>query len=265
MAKKTKVYYPGEKFPVISVTGRKCELKCPHCEAKYLRHMIDGSGGLYETVSALYEKGISGALISGGCDKFGKVPISWEEVRKIKRDFGIKVNAHVGIISKDEVKEIASSEVDVISFDFIPNRELVKRIYGISVEENWAVEVLKEFEKEGIRYSPHITVGLNWGHVGWEYEALEALEDRSFEVLVLNVLIPTKGTEMERVPYVPLREFSKVLYAAKKLRKEISLGCMRPRGIGYERIALKVGVERIVLPPRKVNGKFEIIEACCVI
>ncbi len=265
MTRKPKVYFPGRKFPSISVTGRECQLNCPHCMGKYLRQMMDGSGDLLSLVEKLVEKGIEGILISGGCSAEGKVPIDWNEVKRIKEEFEIKINVHVGLISEKEVKLIADSEVDVVSFDFIPKEEVLFRIYGKKMPPDWATSVLKSFEREGISYAPHITIGLDWGNVWWEYDAIEKLKERSFEVLVLNVLIPTKGTKMEKVPIVPLEEFSKVLGRAKDLGVEISLGCMRPRRRGYEEEAIRKGIDRIVLPPRKVKRNWKIIERCCVL
>ena len=75
--KQIKFFYPGEKFVSISLTDQFCELDCLHCNKTYLKQMLSISkyNSLIDLALELEKKGIKGLLISGGCDKEGRVPI----------------------------------------------------------------------------------------------------------------------------------------------------------------------------------------------
>jgi len=270
-----KVYKPIPRFVPISVTGQACSLNCAHCRRHYLRHMINPRpfGGLEALVDYLVEKqNIIGILVSGGMDRSLKVPIDWNIIRKIKKKYDLKINVHVGFIEKDDIEKIAFSEVDVVSLDFVLSDEAIWKVYGIHKTREDYLHIIDLLESYGIKYAPHITVGLNWGKIGWEYDAIDALRNRSFEVLVINVLIPTRGTPMERVALDINAVKSVFKYAREKISdKELSLGCMRPRILEYEKFAIDIGFERVVLPQKRsvdyIKSKgMKIIEknTCCV-
>ena len=75
--KELKIYTPGSQFPSISVTGSDCSLNCEHCDKKYLQHMLKGNTEelFNSALKKIIEKGGSGALLSGGCEEDGTVPI----------------------------------------------------------------------------------------------------------------------------------------------------------------------------------------------
>ncbi|MCD6503628.1 MAG: radical SAM protein [Euryarchaeota archaeon] len=274
--KEVKIYKPLPKFPPISVTGCACALNCAHCSRHYLAHMINPArfGGLEALIEYLVShQRINGVLISGGLNKDLKVPIKWEEVRRIKEKYDIKINVHVGIITEEDVEKIASSDVDVVSLDFVFSDDVIRNVYGIQNKTRMDyLRMLDLLEDHGVRYAPHLTVGINWGRVSWEYEAINTLKDRKFDVLVLNVLIPTKGTPMENVKLDDTAVKKVFTYARNVLtNKELSLGCMRPRGNQYEKLAVELGFERIVLPHKEIIKTIKDLgmciierETCCV-
>ncbi|MDK2783654.1 MAG: lipoyl synthase, partial [Thermococcaceae archaeon] len=134
--------------------------------------------------------------------------------------------------------------------------------------------IMELLTSNGIRVAPHITIGLDFGKVWWEYKAIDMLVEYPIEVLVLDVLIPTRGTEMENVKAPSVEESLKVVkYARERFNGELSIGCMRPLGkwrLEFDKGAIKEGVDRITNPPRKVIEwaktirEVEIIYECCV-
>ena len=96
------------------------------------------------------------------------------------------------------------------------------------------------------------------------------------EVLVFTVLIPTKGTPMERVsPPLPERVAELIALARISMPDvEISLGCMGPGG-SYRRmldaLAIQAGVNRIAVPfttaIRSACKTLEVekLELCCAL
>ncbi|MDP2841049.1 MAG: hypothetical protein Q8O17_02080, partial [Candidatus Methanoperedens sp.] len=108
------IHFFNEPFTPVSLTGTHCSLRCKHCDSHYLDHMLDGSPGkLYPQATHLANKGASGILLSGGSTPDGSVP-TYEQadvIRKLKKDTGLKISAHTGIVNSKQA-QILSSYLD---------------------------------------------------------------------------------------------------------------------------------------------------------
>ncbi|NJE61922.1 radical SAM protein [Thermococcus sp. 21S7] len=273
--KKLKIYIPGVKFPSISLTGNYCSLNCAHCGRHYLEGMRKPTRkNLVDYCLGLEREGYTGCLLSGGMDSRLKVPIDRyaAEIREIKRRTGLKLNAHVGFIDESDLEWVRY--VDAVSLDFVGDDGVIRRVYGIDKTVGDYLRILDLLTGAGVRVAPHITIGLDFGRIGWEYRAIDLLMEYPIDVLVLDVLIPTKGTDMENVPKPGVEESLRVVeYARERFDGEISIGCMRPLGrwrVDFDRGAVLAGVDRLTNPPRKVIEwaksvrNVEIIYECCV-
>ncbi|ASA78403.1 radical SAM protein [Thermococcus sp. 5-4] len=273
--KKLKIYIPGIKFPSISLTGNYCSLNCAHCGRHYLEGMRKPTRkNLVDYCLSLKREGYTGCLLSGGMDSRLKVPIDRyaDEIREIKRRTGLKLNAHVGFIDENDLEWV--KYVDVVSLDFVGDDDVIRRVYKIDKTVEDYMRILDLLTGAGVRVAPHITIGLDFGRIGWEYRAIDLLMEYPIDVLVLDVLIPTKGTEMENVPKPSVEDSLKVVkYARERFDGELSIGCMRPLGrwrVDFDRGAILAGVDRLTNPPRKVIEwaksvrDVEIIYECCV-
>ncbi|ASJ06166.1 radical SAM protein [Thermococcus pacificus] len=273
--KKLKIYIPGIKFPSVSVTGNACALNCAHCGKHYLEGMRKPERGeLLSYCLDLSRKGYAGCLLSGGMDGRMKVPLDFyaDEIREIKRRTNLKLNAHVGFIDENDLEWLRW--VDVVSLDFVGDDDVIKRVYKIDKTVKDYLRILDILTENGIRVAPHITIGLDFGKIHWEYKTIDLLMNYPIDVLVLDVLIPTKGTEMENVPKPSVEESLKVVkYARERFDGEISIGCMRPLGkwrLDFDRGAVLAGVDRLTNPPRKIIEwaktvrDVEVIYECCV-
>ncbi len=270
-----KVYIPGSEFPSVSLTGTSCSLNCAHCGRHYLRGMLDGRVSLLKACS---RPGVTGCLISGGFDERLKVPIDEhvDELKELKRR-GLRINAHVGFIDEDDLDWV--KYVDVVSFDFVGDRSVVKRVYGIDKGIEDYLKVMDMLSSEGVKVAPHVTLGLDFGRVWWETNTIDRLKDYDPEVIVLDVLIPTRGTTMGRVgvkaPSVE-ESLAVVEHARDVFDGELSVGCMRPGGTWrreFDMGAVRLGVNRLVNPPRSIlkwarhelGMDVEVRKECCVI
>ncbi|AIF70213.1 biotin synthase [Palaeococcus pacificus DY20341] len=273
--KKLKIYIPGISFPSISLTGDYCSLNCAHCGKHYLEGMRKVNRlNLVDYCKTLEEEGYAGCLLSGGLDSRLKVPLDKyaQEIKRIKAETKLKLNAHVGFIDESDLEWVRY--VDAVSLDFVANDEVIKRVYRIDKSVKDYLRILDVLTKAGVKVAPHITIGLDFGRVWWEYKAIDMLLDYPIDVLVLDVLIPTKGTEMESVERPSVEESLKVVeYAREKFDGELSIGCMRPLGkwrLEFDKGAILAGVDRLTNPPRKVIEwaksirDVEIIYECCV-
>ena len=231
---------------LISLTGDRCTLQCAHCGGRYLAHMQP----IWEARVA----GATSALISGGCDADGCVPVAGhlEQIRAIRP--GRRMNWHVGLIDEPTMQRIVPY-VDVISFDVVGDAETVREVYGLDKEpaDYMATYCMPR------RYAsvvPHITVGLRGGRLGHERPAMDTLAQAGLDMLVFIVFIPTPGTRYADCPPPAAEEVALLLAEARQRFPSIPihLGCMRPRS-SYrsllDSLAVRAGVNAIVSPSRE--------------
>ena len=279
-----KIYIPNKKFPAISITGNECALECAHCDKKYLKGMkpILNNEDLEEFLMNLSKKGGKGALLSGGCEPDGSVPLInyLDTVRKIKERTNLIINTHTGLLNEATAKKLAEAKVDIVSFDINIDNEVIKEIYhlekGISDYES-AVRLLKKY---GLNIVPHICIGLYYGKLHKELESIKFIKEMGIDpsLIVLIALIPPKNSKILFKRPRP-EEIAKVIATIRFVfpQTEISLGCMRPRGdikIDVEKYAIRAGITRLEIPSKstikwlkqvnpEVNLKF--FSACCAI
>ena len=91
-----RAYFPGKRFPSISLTGKDCALSCAHCDKHYLEHMLDGSSPekLLETCYKLERNGAIGCLLSGGLDENAEIPFEefFAAIAEIKKETDLVIN-----------------------------------------------------------------------------------------------------------------------------------------------------------------------------
>ncbi len=263
--------YPNKTLAV-TTTGNECSLKCAHCNGHYLKNMTNIS----EIDEKIKHRNIDSLLISGGCSFDGEVPIikHIEEIKLLK-DRGYKLNAHLGLMDEPDVEKIAEY-IDVASFDIILNDETIKNVYKIDKKKEdyiRAYEILKKY----IRVVPHICIGMDSGQIKGEYDALEYLKTQNPDCITLIVLIPTKGTEFEKIKPPKIEDVIDIICEAriKFPNIHINLGCMRPRGEykkQLDKMAILSGINNIVMPSKEaikeainINCNIQKFERCCVL
>lgn len=233
---------------VVSLTGTACALRCAHCNARYLEHMLPIEQALEKAPDA------PSYLISGGSDRAGRVPVTahLEEIAELARHG--RLNWHVGLIDESEMDAIAPY-VHTVSFDLVGDDATIREVYGLERTVEDYVRVFQALSRR-FRVVPHITIGLRGGTIGHELPALRILRDMPrFDTLVFLVLIPTAGTAYaDRQPPAVEAALDIILQGRRMFPDvEISLGCMRPHGEYRDRLdplAVYAGVNRIVSPAR---------------
>lgn len=265
-------YFPGKKFPSISVTGERCALSCKHCDGHYLRGMIDcpTPRRLMQIAEELRSEGARGFLLSGGSDLKGRVPLKrfLPAIRKIKGSTGLAVNLHVGILLPGEAAEVADAGADAVSVDVVGDDSTIREVYGLDFHTDDYSAMMEDMVDTGAYVVPHITAGLHFGKLRGEQRALEMLEGIKPATLIVNSLMPTRGTEMAHVRS-NADDYLSVLESAVDgfPMSEVVMGCMRPRSQSVEEEALKIGVGGIVNPTRRTvsTNRHRRIELCCAV
>ncbi len=262
-------YHPGKKFPSISVTGGKCGLSCPHCQWKYLDGMTPAVSpeDLLEISQKLVDEGANGFLLSGGCDKEGRVPLEgyYTVLKEIEENTDLLMNVHTGLADDEMAHSLSRTGVDMVSYDILGSSETIDLVYGYDKTPGDYLDGYRKLKNSGLRVAPHITVGLHEGRLEGEFEALKMVSDA--DILVLNTLIPS-----EFGVTVKTDDFLRVVDEARSvIEGKVVIGCMRERGrYEMEIEALKRGVDGIVIPSRKTvdwaESRYDIRkhETCCV-
>ncbi|AZR74837.1 radical SAM protein [Anoxybacter fermentans] len=270
------IHFPGQIFfvrpnstTVITTTGKKCNLNCSHCGGKYLNHMIP----ITEAGKEIARRKSTSCLISGGCSHDGRVSINLEPLKSVVN--GLKVNAHVGLISEEEIKSIATY-VDCVSFDFLVDNDTIKEVYHMNKTGDDYIKTYQMLQKY-VKVMPHICIGLKGGEIKGEYQAIDTLARLGVEGLVFIIFIPTRGTDYADRKPPALEEVLKLMVYARETFPDIPihLGCMRPGGRYRAEIdyyAVEVGLNKIVNPTplaikraKELGYKIVYEEECCVL
>jgi hypothetical protein len=255
---KTKLYRSTpNSFPTVSVTGASCALNCKHCGGKVLEtmHPATTAKQLFDVCSKLKRDGAVGCLVSGGCLPDGSVPLGGfvETLGKVKRELGLTVFVHTGIIDLETAVALKRAGVDAALIDVIGSDEAIKKALNLNVSPSSYADSLLALEKSGLTFVPHVIVGLNEGRLSGEFVALKMITAVKPAALVIIAFMPIHGTAMEKTPPPKPEDIAKVALTARLMfpHTPLILGCMRPKGAARgetDVLALKAGVDAVAFP-----------------
>jgi uncharacterized radical SAM superfamily protein len=246
-----------DDFPTVSVTANSCALECGHCGGRVLETMYPAttSEKLLELCKKLKLRGALGCLISGGCLPDGSVPLRdfIETIGKIKRELGLTVIVHTGVTDFPTAKALRESGVDTALIDVIGSDDTIRSVCRMSATVQDYVRSLEALDKAKINFVPHVIVGLHYGRLKGELQALEIISRFRPSALVIIAFMPIRDTRMQDVqPSRPV-DIARVLLAARLMFPEtpLVLGCMRPKGNHRKEtdvLAIRAGVDAIAFP-----------------
>lgn len=256
MTRTIECFYPGDSFPAISITGRACSLDCKHCGRKYLEGMLPATTPeeLLGVAEALAQRGANGFLLSGGADSSGKVKLAdfAGAIKEIKSSSDLKVNAHIGLTSTDDINALVDSGIDAFSVDVYGSDDTIREVLGLSFRAGDYLRILEDLERAGAKMvAPHICIGIHEGKIRGEFNAIKALESYAPKTLILISLIPTKGTAYQQVVAPSAQDILSVVRRARESlpRTRLMLGCMRSKlDRSNECDLVEAGLDGIVLP-----------------
>jgi len=275
------IRYKGQigKYPAISITGDFCELACKHCRGKLLEPMIKATTPkeLIELCKKLERAGNVGVLLTGGSDAKGRMP--WKRfapaIEEIKKSTNLKISLHSGIIDEDTAVLLADAGLDQALIDVIGDDRTMKEVYNLNEGIGLIKRSLEYLFRAGIKVVPHIVIGLHFGSIIGEIEAVKMLKEFEPEALVFVVLTAFKGTPMQFVKTPsPIKVADIICDARFNLPGTLlCLGCERSRGEdGYltELLAIESGINRVAIESdyaiehaKSLGLKIEYRETCC--
>ena len=266
-------------FPTISVTGNACALNCKHCGGKVLEtmHPALSPSELFQLGLNLKQNGAVGCLISGGCLPDGSVPLDdfAPTLRRFKRELGLTVFVHTGIIQRETAVALNAAGVDAALIDVIGSAKTVDKIYNLKVTVQDYADSLKAIDEAKLPFVPHVIVGLNDGKLDGELKALQMIQQVKPSALVIIAFMPIHGTAMAKTPPPKPTDIAKVTALARLMFPEtpLILGCMRPKGASRgetDVLALKAGADAVAFPSgeaieyaKSMGNKTAFSSYCC--
>ena len=248
-------------FPSISITGSSCALKCKHCDGKVLNTMFPAltPKELFHLCVKLKNEGAIGCLISGGCLPDGSVPLNKfvDAIAKIKNELGLTIAVHTGVINLSTARKLKEAGVDAALIDIIGSDETIREVYQLKVSVEDFDKSLRALHKSKIPFVPHVLVGLHYGKLKGELQALKMISKYSPSAVIIIAFMPIRGTPMEKVNPPEPEDIVRVLVTARLMLPQtpIVLGCMRPKGehrIRTDTLAVEAGVNAIAFPTEEV-------------
>jgi uncharacterized radical SAM superfamily protein len=268
------------EFTSISVTGSACALSCEHCKTNVLHGMADlrqKGGSLFDLCADLALQGARGVLISGGSDKQGRVPLLQHipDMIRVRRELGLALRVHTGLPDEETCAALGEVDVDSAMIDVIGHRDTIRDVYHLEADPEDYENSLMWLEQYKVPTIPHIILGLHFGKILGEENALEMILRHPPKILVLVVLMSLMDTPMMGVTPPPLEEIGAFFKKARKAfpSTPVMLGCARPMGnlkFEIDRLAVNAGLNGIAYPANGIveyarqNGlRSQFINACC--
>lgn len=269
-------------FPAFSITAGGCALNCDHCQKKILEPMIPATSPemLEQKVRDLILlQNLQGFLLSGGSNRRNE--IRYERflpvVEKLKNEFPhLKVAIHTALLDETLAKSMESAGVDTAMMDVIGAQETINQVYNLDRPVEDFEATLAALTSTSMEISPHIVVGLHYGEILGEANALDMCARYDINALVLVVIMPfyaKPGTF--RTPSTS--DVGKIFLEARTrlADKKVLLGCARPPGM-HKRVtdayAVMAGLDGIAFPAdgavsvsQAIGRTFEQEHACCSI
>ena len=269
-------------FPAFSITGSACALDCDHCQAKILEPMIPAIKPeiLDQKVRDLILlQNLQGFLLSGGSNRRNEIRYErfYPVIEGLKRDYPhLKIAIHTALTDEKGAKRMEAAGVDTAMMDVIGAQETIRDVYHLDRPVEDFEATLAALTSTKMEIVPHIVIGLHYGRILGEQNALDIISRHPVHSLVLVVIMPfyakpgTFATPSEH-------DVGRIFLAARETipHRQVLLGCARPAGM-HKRVtdsyAIMAGLDGIAFPAEGAVAVSEAIgrpyhqeHACCSI
>ena len=269
-------------FPSFSITAGACGLNCDHCRAEILKPMLAATSPamLDQKVRHLVAtQDLQGFLLSGGSNRRNEIPYEryYPVVERLKRDFPqMSIAIHTALTDEAGARAMEAAGVDTAMMDVIGAEETIREVYHLDRPVEDFEATLAALCTTSMKVSPHIVVGLHYGRIVGEPNALDIVSRHAVEALVLVVVMPFYAKPgLFAVP--DTADVGRIFgEARRRLRdRQVLLGCARPPGLhkrAVDAYAVMAGLDGIAFPAdgvvgvaRAVGRPFHQEHACCSI
>ena len=245
-------------FPAFSITAGACALDCDHCQAKILEPMIPATKPemLDQKVRDLIMlQNLQGFLLSGGSNRKNEIKYEryYPVIEGLKRDFPhLKIAIHTALTDEKRAKSMESAGVDTAMMDVIGAQDTIEQVYHLDRPVDDFEETLAALCSTSMEIVPHIVVGLHYGRILGEANALDMVSRHGIHSLVLVVIMPFNA-KPGTFATPETKDVGEIFLEARTRlpNKQVLLGCARPAGM-HKRVtdayATMAGLDGIAFP-----------------
>ena len=245
-------------FPAFSVTAGGCALMCDHCQARILEPMIPATSPemLDRKVRELIvAQDLQGFLLSGGSTRRNEIRYEryYPVIENLKRDHPhLKIAVHSALLDETRARRMEAAGVDTAMMDVIGAEETIRQVYHLDRPVADFEATLAALCTTSMEVVPHIVIGLHYGRVLGEPNALDIVSRHRVHSLVLVVVMPfyaRPGTFATPAT----TDIGRIFLEARRRIPErpVLLGCARPPGM-HRRVtdsyAVIAGLDGIAFP-----------------
>lgn len=269
-------------WPAMSITGGDCKLQCDHCKAKILEPMIPvrTPEALWSQVNEQIASGAQGMLLTGGSNYRNEVEYDafYPVIRKIKNSFPqFKIAMHTALVDMDIARRMEDSGIDAAMMDVIGAQDTISQVYHLRRTVDDFEKTLEYLVSTQMKVVPHIVIGLHYGQLLGEWQALEMIQRHVPQAVVLVVVMPFYAPENRPFETPDSAEVGRFFMDARKALPDVPLllGCARPPGrvkAEIDSYAVMAGLNGLAHPTDgmvelavRLSRDVRVTPACCSI
>ncbi len=269
-------------WPAVSITGGDCKLQCDHCKAKILEPMIGARTpeDLWRVVNEQINGGAQGMLLTGGSNHRNEVEYDdyYSTIRRIKDTFpDFKIAMHTALVDMDIARRMEDSGIDAAMMDVIGSQDTITQVYHLRRTVDDFEKTLEYLVSTKLKVVPHIVLGLHYGHLLGEWNALEIIQRHKPQAVVLVVVMPFYAPENRPFVTPDSKEVGRFFMDARAALPDVPLllGCARPPGrvkVEIDSYAVMAGLNGLAHPSDgmvelavRLERDVRVTPACCSI
>ena len=269
-------------WPAVSITGANCKLQCDHCKAKILEPMIAARtpDELWRVVNEQVAAGAQGMLLTGGSNHRDEVEYDpfYATIGRIKDAFpSFRIAMHTALVSHEAAQRIEAAGADVAMLDVIGAQDTIRQVYHLKRPVADFEASLAHLTGTSLKVVPHVVIGLHYGRLLGEWNALEIVARHRPDALVLVVVMPFYAPRQRPFETVPSRTVGRFFLDARERLPGLPLllGCARPPGrtkVEIDAYAVMAGLNGIAHPSdgtvelaMRLGRDARVSPACCSI
>lgn len=271
-----------DNWPAISITGAECKLQCDHCKGKILAPMIPAHTpeDLWRVVNEAVEKGARGMLLTGGSNHRNEVEYDpyYPVLNRIKDTWpAFNIALHTALADLDTVQRMEDAGIDSAMLDVIGAQDTITQVYHLKRSVDDFERTLENLAATRMRLVPHIVIGLHYGKLLGEWNALAMLRRHRLSALVLVVAMPFYASPERPFATPDSTAVGRFFLAARQALPDtpLLLGCARPPGrarLEIESYAVMAGLDGLAHPSegmlelaKQIGRETAVSPTCCSI
>ncbi len=245
-------------FPAFSITAAGCALDCDHCQAKILEPMLPATTPAMldaKVREMVHTQDLQGFLLSGGSNRRNEIRYEryYPVIEGLRRDFPhLRIAIHSALLDAPRARAMASAGVHTAMMDVIGANETIRDVYHLDRPVDDFEATLAALCATSMEVVPHIVIGLHYGRILGEANALDIVSRHAIHSLVLVVVMPFYAKPGTFATPATADVGQIFLEARSRIPdRQVLLGCARPPGM-HRRVtdayAVMAGLDGIAFP-----------------